>query len=97
MSARSSSSVQRRPFANSARTVIRFCVSVPVLSTHSTEVCPSASIALMRRASMPSSAMRRAPSAMNTVITTGISSGKMPIASVIPASTPGSHSPERQR
>ena len=72
---------------------MRFSVSVPVLSLHSTVVAPSVSMALMRRVSTPSLDRRCAPSAGNTVITTGYSSGSMAIASAMPASTACSQSP----
>ena len=72
---------------------MRFSVNVPVLSVHSTVVAPSVSIALMRRVSTPSCESRRAPSAGNTVSTTGYSSGNMAIASAMPASTAASQSP----
>ena len=74
---------------------MRFSVSVPVLSTHSTVAAPSISIAGMRRVSTPCREMRQAPSARNTVSTTGNSSGRIAMASVRPASTPSSQSPPR--
>ena len=72
---------------------MRLPVRVPVLSLHSTVVAPSVSMALMRRVSTPSFARRRAPSAGNTVITTGYSSGSIAIARAMPASTACSQSP----
>ena len=80
----------------SAVTVMRFCVSVPVLSVHSTLVAPSVSIALMWRVSTPSRARRRAPMAGNRVSTTEYSSGRMDMARAMLASTAGSHSPVRR-
>ena len=49
------------PRTDSAVTVIRFWVSVPVLSTHSTVVSPSVSMAFRRRVNTRWPAMRRAP------------------------------------
>ncbi|MCY1538263.1 hypothetical protein D9M68_737940 [compost metagenome] len=72
---------------------MRLPVRVPVLSLHSTVVAPSVSIALMRRVSTPSVDRRRAPSAGNTVITTGYSSGSIAMASAMPASNACSQSP----
>ena len=72
---------------------MRFSVSVPVLSLHSTVVAPSVSMALMRRVSTPSFDRRRAPSAGNTVSTTGYSSGSMAMARAMPASRACSQSP----
>lgn len=71
---------------------MRFCVSVPVLSTHSTVAEPSASTVGMRRVSTRCREMRHAPIAMNTASTTGYSSGRTDIASVIPDSSPCSQS-----
>ena len=53
---------------------MRFSVKVPVLSLQSTVMAPSVSMALMRRVSTPCLDNRRAPSAGNTVRTTGYSS-----------------------
>ena len=72
---------------------MRFSVSVPVLSVHSTVVAPSVSIALMRRVSTPSFDRRLAPRAGKTVSTTGYSSGSSAIASAMPASSACSQSP----
>ncbi len=72
---------------------MRFSVSVPVLSLHSTVVAPSVSMALMRRVSTPSFDSRRAPRAGNTVSTTGYSSGSIAMASAMPASSACSQSP----
>jgi hypothetical protein len=66
---------------------MRFCVSVPVLSVASTVMAPSASTADMRRVSTLCCEMRQAPSARNTVRITGISSGRMAMASAMPEST----------
>ncbi len=73
-----------RPAINSA-TCMRFCVSVPVLSTASTEMAPSASTAGTRRVSTLCLEMRHAPSARNTVRITGISSGSIAMVSAMPA------------
>ena len=72
---------------------MRFIVSVPVLSTHSTVVAPSSSTAGMLRVSTFSRASRHAPSPRKMVSTTGSSSGRMAIARVMPASSPCSQSP----
>ena len=80
------------PSTHSCFSAIRFSVSVPVLSTHSTVAAPNVSIAGMRRVSTPCRAMRQAPSARNTVSTTGYSLGMMVIASVTAASSAASQS-----
>ena len=67
-------------------TAMRLRVSVPVLSTASTVIAPRASTAAMRRVSTFFWAMRQAPSARNTVRTTGISSGSMAMARAMPDS-----------
>src|SRR5262245_22100736 len=64
---------------------MRFCVSVPVLSTHRTVAAPSASMAGMRRVSTFVRAIRHAPNARNTVNTMGNSSGMSAIARLMPA------------
>ena len=69
-------------------TRMRFSVSVPVLSVHSTVAEPSASTAGNLRASTRLFEMRQAPMAMKTVSTTGNSSGSTAIASAMPASSP---------
>ena len=74
---------------------MRFSVSVPVLSTHSTVVAPSVSIAGIRRVSTLCFEMRHAPSARKTVRTTGNSSGSIPIASVTPARIASAQWPRR--
>ncbi len=56
--------------------VMWFCVSVPVLSTHSTVAAPSVSMAGMRRVSTLLREMRQAPRARKIVSTTGNSSGQ---------------------
>jgi len=76
----------------SSLTVMRFCVTVPVLSEHSTVAAPSISMAGMRRVRTLDFEMRHAPRARNTVRTTGNSSGSMAIASVMPASAASSQS-----
>jgi arginine exporter protein ArgO len=73
-------------------TRIRFSVKVPVLSTASTVAAPIDSTAGIRRVKTPAREMRQAPIARKTVSTTGNSSGRMPMASVTPASTPPSQS-----
>ena len=72
---------------------MRLAVSVPVLSTHSTVVAPSNSMAGMLRTSTCLCASRQAPSPMKIVSTTGSSSGSSAMAIVSPASTPCSQSP----
>ena len=67
---------------------MRFSVSVPVLSTHSTVAAPKVSTAGIRRVRTRFCDMRHAPSARNIVSTTGNSSGSVAIASVIPARSP---------
>src|SRR3546814_6067479 len=47
--------------SHSSVTVMRFCVSVPVLSVHSAVAAPRASTADARRVSPPTCAMRHAP------------------------------------
>lgn len=79
--------------ATSSASDMRFSVSVPVLSVHSTVTEPSASMAGARRTSAFCLAMRHAPSARNTVSTTGNSSGILAIARVTPASRPCSQPP----
>ncbi len=63
-------------------------VSVPVLSTHRKVAVPRASTAGIVRDSTPCLESLQAPSARNMVSTTGNSSGRVAIASVIPASSP---------
>ena len=70
----------------SSATAMRLRVSVPVLSTASTVMAPSASTAVTRRVSTFWCAMRQAPSARNTVRMTGISSGRMAMARAMPES-----------
>ena len=72
---------------------IRFSVSVPVLSVHSTVAEPSVSIAAARRVRTRACEMRQAPMAMNTVSTTGNSSGSIDMPSAMPPSTASSHPP----
>ena len=72
---------------------MRFCVRVPVLSTHRTVVAPSISTAGTRRVSTWRFEMRHAPSPRKTVSTTGSSSGRIAMASVMPTSNPLSQSP----
>ncbi len=72
---------------------MRFCVKVPVLSTHNTVVAPSSSTAGRLRVSTLSRARRQAPRPKKMVSTTGSSSGRMAIAKVSPASRPCSQSP----
>ena len=72
---------------------MRFSVSVPVLSVHSTVADPNVSMAAARRVSTRACEIRQAPIAMNTVSTTGNSSGSIDMPSAIPASTASSHPP----
>ena len=74
----------------SSRTVMRFIVNVPVLSTHTTVADPSVSITGGRRVSTCCCDIRQAPKARNTASTTGNSSGSMAMAVAMPASTPSS-------
>ena len=76
---------------------MRFSVSVPVLSAHSTVVAPSVSMAGNRRVSTPWREMRQAPRARNTVRTTGNSSGSSAMASVRPARAAATSSPCRAK
>ena len=69
---------------------MRFCVRVPVLSTASTVMAPSDSTADTRRVSTCCWAMRQAPRARKTVRMTGISSGRMAMASAMPDSSASS-------
>ena len=77
----------------SSATVMRFSVSVPVLSVHSTVADPSVSMAAARRVSTPARPMRHAPIAMNTVNTTGNSSGSIDMPMAMPARTASSQLP----
>ena len=81
--------------SRSSATAIRFSVRVPVLSVHRTVADPKVSIAAARRVSTRAREIRHAPIAMNTVSTTGISSGNIDIPSAIPARTASSHPPRR--
>ena len=75
---------------------MRLQVKVPVLSTQSTVVAPSASTACGWRVSTFSRARRQAPSASITVQTTANSSGMIAMASVNPTRSPAVHDPSRQ-
>lgn len=77
-------------------TAIRLQVSVPVLSTHSTVVVPSASMAWGWRVSTLTFASLQAPRASMTVQTTANSSGTSDIASVRPTRAPAVQEPSRQ-
>ena len=77
----------------SAATAMRLRVRVPVLSTHSTVVWPSVSMAFNRRVSTCWAARRRAASAKKTIMMTGNSCGSRPMASVMPASIASSQPP----
>jgi hypothetical protein len=68
-------------------------VSVPVLSTQRADAAPSISIAATRRVSTRLRDIRQAPSARNTVKTTGSSSGRIAIARVRAARKPRNQSP----
>ena len=83
----------RAPCVYSATTSIRLAVSVPVLSTHRTEIAPSVSIAGSRRTRTCCRDRRQAPIAGNTVITIASSSGSIDMASAMPARTACSQSP----
>ena len=74
---------------------MRFSVSVPVLSVHSTVAEPSVSMAAARLVSTPVCEIRHAPIAMNTVSTTGNSSGSIDIPTAMPASSPSSQPPRQ--
>ena len=74
---------------------MRFSVSVPVLSVHSTVAEPRVSMAAARRVSTRAREIRQAPIAMNTVSTTGNSSGSIDMPSAMPASTASSHPPRK--
>ena len=74
-----------------ASTCIRFCVSVPVLSTHNTVVSPSVSIACNRRVSTCCLPNRRAAKAKKIIMMTANSCGNNAMASPIPASIASSH------
>ncbi len=79
--------------ATSVATAMRLHVSVPVLSTHSTVVWPRVSMALSRRVSTCWAASLRAAIAKNTIMMTGSSCGRMPMASVMPARMASSQPP----
>ncbi|MCY1174849.1 hypothetical protein D9M73_150640 [compost metagenome] len=64
---------------------MRFSVSVPVLSVHSTVADPKVSIAAARRVSTPTAPIRHAPIARKMVRTTGNSSGSIDMPIAIPA------------
>ena len=81
------------PSARSSATVMRFSVSVPVLSVHSTVAAPSVSIAAARRVSTRAREIRHAPITMNTVRTSGNSSGSIDMPSAMPASSASSQAP----
>ena len=74
---------------------MRFSVSVPVLSVHSTVAEPSVSIAAARRVSTRACEIRQAPIAMKTVSTTGNSSGSIDMPRAMPASTASSQPPRK--
>jgi len=82
-----------RPITARSVTAMRFQVSVPVLSVHSTVAAPSVSMAAGRRASTRSCDRRHAPMAMNTVRMSENSSGSSDMASVTPPSKAASQSP----
>ena len=81
--------------SRSSAIVIRFSVSVPVLSVHNTVAEPSVSMAEARRVSTRACEMRQAPMAMNTVSTTGNSSGSIDMPSAMPARTASSQPPRK--
>ena len=71
---------------------MRLCVSVPVLSVHSTVAAPRASMVAARRVSTRCCDSRHAPIAMKTVRISRNSCGSIDIAIVMPASAPPSQS-----
>ena len=80
----------------SSAIVMRFSVSVPVLSVHSTVAAPSVSIAEARRVSTRAFEIRQAPIAMNTASTIGNSSGSIDMPTAMPASTASSQPPRNR-
>ena len=82
-------------FSRNSAMDIRFSVRVPVLSVHNTVAEPSVSIAAARRVRTRAREIRQAPIAMNTVSTTGNSSGSIDMPSAMPASTASSHPPRK--
>jgi hypothetical protein len=81
---------------SSHATDMRLRVSVPVLSVQSTVAAPRVSIAAGRRVNTWERDSRHAPITMNTVRTSGNSSGSIDIASAMPPSRPCSHAPRRR-
>ena len=75
---------------------MRFSVSVPVLSVHRTVAAPSISMAAARRVSTRACDIRQAPITMNTVSTSGNSSGSIDMPSAIPPRNASSQSPRRK-
>ena len=72
-------------------------ISVPALSVQRTVADPSVSIAEARRVRTRAREIRQAPMAMNTVSTTGNSSGSIDMPRATPASTAFSSYRERIR
>ncbi len=77
----------------SSATAIRLRVNVPVLSVQSTVAEPRVSIAVARRVSTRERESRHAPITMNTVSTSGNSSGSIDMPSAMPARSASSHEP----
>ena len=74
---------------------MRFSVMVPVLSVQITVAEPSVSTVVERFTMTPCLAKRHAPSATNVAKATGISSGRMDMASVSPVSKLSNNEPLR--
>ncbi len=72
---------------------MRLRVSVPVLSVHSTVAAPSVSMAAARRVSTRDCDSRQAPITVNTVSTSGNSSGSSDMPSAMPPNSASSQSP----
>ena len=79
-----------------ATTVMRFSVRVPVLSVQSTVAAPSVSMAEARRVSTRMREIRQAPMTVNTVSTSGNSSGSIDMPSAMPASSASSQDPRHR-
>ncbi len=80
----------------SATIVIRFWVSVPVLSVQSTVAAPRVSMAATRRVRTRAREMRQAPITMKTVRTSGNSSGSIDMPSAMPLSNASSQPPRHK-
>ena len=84
------------PGHQTSRIVMRFCVSVPVLSVHRTVAEPNVSMAAARRVRTRAWEIRQAPIAMKIVSTTGNSSGSIDMPMAMPASSASSQPPRRR-